>query len=160
VLGARGHSQMIPFGLNNIPLSLSTNNKIKYFAHEIGHPEFLIDPWQSDFATTALTRIKEVDAHRAALHEELATTQFRFVEATTSNLSTIYERLTGERVNADLVPYTDRELSLAQADYDDGYERRQLAEAQTGTGALRFDKLEQDLGEINCIFNLFIRAES
>jgi len=174
VLGARGHSQMIPFGLNNIPLSLSTNNKIRYFAQEIGHPEFLIDPWQSDFASAALTQINAVEANRAALRGELAATQRRFVDTTTSNLSTIYERLTGDKVTASLVPYSDREISLAQADYDDDYERRRLAEAAVaamtgvtrdeggaiGEGtrtadagrphdfAVRFGKLEQDVGEI------------
>ena len=129
ILGARGHSQMIPFGLNNIPLSLSTNNKIRYFAQEIGHPEFLIDPWQEDFAGAAMTQINAVDANRAALHTELAGTQQRFVDRTTSNLSTIYERLTGEKVTAGLEPYSDREISLAQADYDNDYDRRRLLEA-------------------------------
>lgn len=139
VLGARGHSQMIPFGLNNIPLSLSTNDKIRYFAHEIGHPEFLIDPWQSDFASAALTQVRAVEANRAALHAELAATQRRFVDTTTSNLSTIYERLTGEKVTASFVPYSDRELSLAQAGYDNDYERRRLLEAMVAaqTGVVR-----------------------
>lgn len=185
VLGARGHSQMIPFGLNNIPLSLSTNNKIKYFAREIGHPEFLIDPWQSDFASAALMQINAAEAHRATLRTDLAATQQRFVDMTTSNLSTIYERLTGDRVIVELVPYSDREISLALADYADDYERRRLVEeavaVATGVArheggalgegvagvrsvpspvgaaahaeqprdfALRFDKLEQDVGEI------------
>jgi hypothetical protein len=125
VLGARGHSQMIPFGLGNIPLSLSTNDKIRYFAHEIGHPEWLVDPWQEDFAQTALDRVREVDARRPELHDELRGTQERFVDTTLTNLETIYERLTGERVRADLQPYTDRELSLAQADYTDDYDRRE-----------------------------------
>lgn len=129
ILGARGHSQMIPFGLNNIPLSLSTNNKIRYFAQQIGHPEFLIDPWQEDFTGAALAQINTVDANRVALHKELAATQQSFVDTTTDNLSTIYERLTGEKVTADLVPYSDREISLAQADYDNSYERRRLMEA-------------------------------
>ena len=129
VLGARGHSQMIPFGLNNIPLSLSTNNKIRYFAQEIGHPEFLVDPWQDDLAGAALAQIDAVEANRPALQAELVETQRRFVQTTTSNLSTIYERLTGETVTAELVPYSDREISLAQADYDDDYERRRLVEA-------------------------------
>ncbi|MFC8800917.1 hypothetical protein ACFT2C_24565 [Promicromonospora sp. NPDC057138] len=153
VLGARGHSQMIPFGLGNIPLSLSTNNKIRYFAQEIGHPEFLIDPWQGDFASAALTQINAAEAHRATLRTELAATQQRFVDTTTSNLSTIYERLTGDRVVADLVPYSDRELSLAQADYDDDYERRRLVEegaahAEPRDFARLFERLERDMGEI------------
>lgn len=141
VLGARGHSQMIPFGLNNIPLSLSTNNKIRYFAREIGHPEFLIDPWQSDLASAALARINAAEAQRVTLRAELAATQQRFVDRTTGNLSTIYERLTGDRVIAGLVPYSDREISLAQADYSDDYERRRLVEeaAALATGVARHE---------------------
>lgn len=139
VLGARGHSQMIPFGLGNIPLSLGTNDKIRYFAHEIGHPEFLVDPWSEDLADVALARVREVSARRAELHAELAATQQRFVDTTRANLATIYERLTGETVTADLVPYSDRELSLAQASWTQDYERRRLVEAAeaASTGVAR-----------------------
>lgn len=42
VLGGRGHAQMIPFGVGSIPLSLDLHAKLGYFAHDIGHPEFVI----------------------------------------------------------------------------------------------------------------------
>ena len=126
VLGARGHSQMIPFGIGHIPISLSTNEKIQYFAHEAGHPEWLVDPWADDMAERALATVRQADENRAQLEADIAATQQRFLTTTTDNLATIYERLTGERVEAELVPYTDRELRLSLAGYADDLERREL----------------------------------
>jgi hypothetical protein len=126
VLGARGHSQMIPFGTGRIPLSLSTNQKIRFFAVEAGHPEWLVDPWATDMADRALATVRQADENRVQLEADIATTQQRFVATTKDNLATIYERLTGERVEADLVPYTDRELRLSLAGYADDLQRREL----------------------------------
>lgn len=126
VLGARGHSQMIPFGAGRIPLSMSTNDKIRYFAHEAGHPEWLVDPWAEDMAERALATVRHADENHEQLEADIATTQQRFLATTRDNLSTIYERLTGERVEADLVPYSDLELRLALAGYADDLERRDL----------------------------------
>ncbi|GAA1552629.1 polysaccharide pyruvyl transferase family protein [Brevibacterium picturae] len=42
VLGGRGHAQMIPFGVGSIPISLDLHAKLGYFAHDIGHPEFIV----------------------------------------------------------------------------------------------------------------------
>ena len=128
VLGARGHSQMIPFGVGRIPLSLSTNQKIRFFAHEAGHPEWLIDPWATDMAERALAAVRQADENRVQLEADIAATQQRFLATTKDNLATIYERLTGERVEADLVPYTDRELRLSLAGYAHDLERRELRE--------------------------------
>jgi hypothetical protein len=133
VLGARGHSQMIPFGAGRIPLSLSTNQKIRFFAREAGHPEWLIDPWATDMADQALATVRQADENRVQLEADIAATQQRFLATTKDNLATIYERLTGDRVEADLVPYTDRELRLALAGYADDLERRDLRE-MVGTG--------------------------
>jgi hypothetical protein len=126
VLGARGHSQMIPFGAGRIPLSLSTNQKIRFFAHEVGHPEWLIDPWATDMTDQALAAVQQADENRVGLQADIATTQQRFLTTTTNNLATIYQRLTGHHVEADLVPYTDLELRLSLAGYADDLERREL----------------------------------
>jgi polysaccharide pyruvyl transferase WcaK-like protein len=42
VLGGRGHAQMIPFGVGAIPISVDLHAKLRYFADEIGHPEFVV----------------------------------------------------------------------------------------------------------------------
>ena len=132
VLGARGHSQMIPFGAGRIPLSLSTNDKIRYFAHEARHPEWLVDPWAEDMADQALAAIRRAEENRLQLESDVASTQERFLATTRDNLSTIYERLTGDRVEADLVPYSDLELRLSLAGYADDWERRELRDKVRG----------------------------
>ena len=105
---------------------MSTNQKIRFFAHEAGHPEWLARPWATDMADRALAAVRQVDENRVQLEADIATTQERFVATTKDNLATIYERLTGERIEADLVPYTDRELRLSLAGYADDLERREL----------------------------------
>ncbi|MBD8079333.1 polysaccharide pyruvyl transferase family protein [Cellulosimicrobium arenosum] len=127
VLGARGHSQMIPFGLGNVPLSLSTNDKIRYFAREIGHPELLVDPWADDLTDRALAAVHRADSDLGALRADLAGTQERFVRTTTDNLAQIYERISGRPVDAGIEPYSARELRLAEASYAADYARRELA---------------------------------
>lgn len=43
VLGMRGHSQMIPFGLNCEIISLGTHEKMRWFLEDIGAPEWYIE---------------------------------------------------------------------------------------------------------------------
>jgi SAM-dependent methyltransferase/polysaccharide pyruvyl transferase WcaK-like protein len=43
VIGMRGHSQMIPFGVGCKILTLGTHNKMKYFLDDISSPDLLID---------------------------------------------------------------------------------------------------------------------
>ena len=92
---------------------MSTNQKIRFFAREAGHPEWLVDPWATDVADRALATVRQADENQVQLEADIATTQQRFVATTKDNLATIYERLTGERVEADLIPYTDLELRLS-----------------------------------------------
>lgn len=42
-IGARGHSQMIPFGLGRPIISLISHNKMSYFLEDIGHSEWGIE---------------------------------------------------------------------------------------------------------------------
>lgn len=128
VLGARGHSQMVPFGLGNTPLSFGTNDKIRFFAQHLGHPEWLVDPWADDIVSPALATVQAAHDDREATFRELQAAQGEFAATTLTNLATIYERITGVQVDAGLEPLTRRERALAQAAYTESYERRQLQE--------------------------------
>jgi hypothetical protein len=147
VLGARGHSQMIPFGIGNIPISVSTNDKIRYFAHDMGHPEWLIDPKSPSFVEQALTAVRDVDERRVDLHRELRSLQQGFVDLTESNLATIHHRLTGVSIDAHLGACDRRQRALALSGYNESYERRQLAE-RLGAEREQVRSLRSELDEL------------
>lgn len=99
VLGARGHSQMIPFGLGSIPLSFGTNDKIRYFAQHVGHPEWLVDPWSGSLEDAACRAVQTAYENQDALRRDMRAVQATFLEATVRNLSAIYQALSGASVD-------------------------------------------------------------
>jgi hypothetical protein len=123
MLGTRGHAQMVPFGMGAIPISPLVHNKLRYFARDIGHPELTVDPRQADFADRLYRTIRAVDENRTELFAEMDGIRQRFYEHTLSNLTTIYERLTGRRVPASYVAYTPFERRLADRAYHQGLSR-------------------------------------
>ena len=55
-LGTRGHAQMVPFGMGAIPISLLVHHKTGYFAQDLGHPDWAVDPRQDGLRRPALRR--------------------------------------------------------------------------------------------------------
>ena len=117
VLGTQGHAQMVPFGMGSIPVSLLVHNKIGYFARDIGHPEWAVDPRQDGFANRLYAVLHKVDERRAALRAELAEVRERFYRVTLDNLAAIYARLTGQTAGPAHTPYTPFERRLAERAY-------------------------------------------
>jgi polysaccharide pyruvyl transferase WcaK-like protein len=122
-LGTRGHAQMVPFGMGSIPVSLLVHHKIGYFARDIGHPEWAVDPRTDDFGDRLYAVLHEVEEGRAQLRAELAAVRERFYQVTLDNLATIYARLTGETVEQFHTPYTPFERRLAERAYGESLSR-------------------------------------
>jgi hypothetical protein len=108
MLGTRGHAQMVPFGMGAVPLSLHVHDKTRYFATDIGHPEWAVDPRADDFAERLYRLAHEVHERQPELRDELAQVRERFYRLTLDNLATVYERLTGVRVEPGFRPLDAR----------------------------------------------------
>ena len=89
-LGTRGHAQMVPFGMGAIPVSLLVHHKTGYFARDLGHPEWAVDPRQDGFADRLYDVLRDVEERRTELRTELAEVRERFYRTTLDNLATIY----------------------------------------------------------------------
>lgn len=125
LLGTRGHAQMVPFGMGTIPVSLLVHHKTGYFARDIGHPEWAVDPRQDDFPARLYQLLHEVDEHRTELRAELAGVRERFYRTTLDNLAAIYQRLTGGAVAPEHTAYTPSERRLAARAYAESVSRSQ-----------------------------------
>jgi hypothetical protein len=123
VLGTRGHAQMVPFGMGSIPVSLLVHHKNRYFARDIGHPEWAVDPREDGFTDRLYGLLHEVAERRTELRTELAEVRKRFYQVTLDNLAAIYARLTGETVEPFHTPYTPFERRLAEAAYAESLSR-------------------------------------
>jgi polysaccharide pyruvyl transferase WcaK-like protein len=127
MLGTRGHAQMVPFGMGAIPLSLHVHDKIRYFATDIGHAEWAIDPRADDFTDQLYRTVNEVHERQPALREELAGVREGFYRTTLDNLATIYERLTHERVEPSFTPLSPQARAIAERFYRYASQRDEYA---------------------------------
>lgn len=95
VLGARGHAQMIPFGVGSIPLSLDLHDKLGFFASDIGHPELVIDARAPGLADRIVAGVTAAWEDRERLRADIAAQQDRMWEITQDNLAEIHGALGG-----------------------------------------------------------------
>ncbi|MFC7877365.1 polysaccharide pyruvyl transferase family protein [Isoptericola sp. NPDC057391] len=128
ILGTRGHAQMVPFGMGSIPLSLYVHHKTRYFATDLGHPEWALDPRADTFTDDLYATIHDVTERRVELRAELAETRRGLYDTTLANLATIYERLTGVAVAPSFTPLTPKERRLAARTYDVSLEKARAEE--------------------------------
>lgn len=128
MVGMRGHTQMIPFGLGGIPIALRVHPKIGYFADEIGRPEWSIDPKRDDLDRAVYDTVRSAYERR---HDEvtyLAAVRRQLFDRTLDNLSSIYASITGRMpTDREFVPYNERERWLALVDYEDSMARWRMA---------------------------------
>lgn len=124
-LGTRGHAQMVPFGVGAVPLSLDLHPKTGYFAQDIGHPEWVLDPRRDDFAEVLYRTVHEVEEQRAVLRAELDATQGHLADVTARNLTDIYTALAGQAPTGplDAVPYSPFERHLARRAFGESLRR-------------------------------------
>jgi hypothetical protein len=129
VVGARGHAQMIPFGLGNVPVSMRVNPKVEFFAADVGHPEWVVDPRRDDFAERAHGVVVDAFERRHVLRTEILRLQERLLEQTVGNLARIHESITGVRVGEQGIrAYSPFERDLALSAWTESYRRRQADE--------------------------------
>jgi len=128
VLGTRGHAQMVPFGMGAVPLSLAVHHKTGYFASDLGHPEWVLDPRADAFTDDLYATVHDVTERRVELRAEIAATRRRLYDTTLDNLATIYERLTGVTVTPSFTPLTPKERRLAARTYDASLEASRAQE--------------------------------
>ena len=60
VVGMRGHSQMIPFGLGKSIVSLISHPKLGYFLDDIGHPEWGIDVFSESMPDELVSKVERL----------------------------------------------------------------------------------------------------
>jgi hypothetical protein len=125
LLGTRGHAQMVPFGMGSIPVSLLVHHKTGYFARDLGHPEWAVDPRKDGFADRLYSVLQEVEERRTELRTELAEVRERFYRMTLDNLTAIYRRITGETIVPEHTPYTPLERRTAERAYAESLARGQ-----------------------------------
>ncbi len=59
-IGMRGHSQMIPFGMQNNIISLISHPKLKYFLDDINQPKWGIDIFSNNLTDTIIQKVDEI----------------------------------------------------------------------------------------------------
>lgn len=114
LLGTRGHAQMVPFGMGTVPISLDVHPKTGYFATDIGHREWVLDPRLPSFADDLHATLTDVMGRQEELRGELATTRQRLFDTTLQNVADIYRTLTGETVQPSFTAATPAARALAE----------------------------------------------
>ncbi len=87
--GMRGHAQMIPFGLHRPIFSIVSHDKMAFFLHDIGHPEWGVEASSSELLPRLEAALSAVEVNRTAIHKEVARVQQRAWEETISNMSIV-----------------------------------------------------------------------
>jgi polysaccharide pyruvyl transferase WcaK-like protein len=92
-MGMRGHSQMIPFGLETPILSLISHDKLQWFLEDIGHPEWGVEIGDDDLESKLCEKIDAVAENPEGRHQKIQSAQDRLWEITQENRSTIFDLL-------------------------------------------------------------------
>lgn len=85
-LGARGHAQMIPFGLGRPIVSFVSHDKMAWFLEDIGHPEWGVEMSDPDLTAKLDAAIRTVEDHPQHVAESLVRAQDMLWERTQANL--------------------------------------------------------------------------
>lgn len=88
IAGMRGHSLMIPYGLQVPILSLTTQDKQKWFIESIKHPEWNIEV-ESDFSTVLYRQTKKVLRDIDQVKADISLMQSEFKKITIENFEFI-----------------------------------------------------------------------
>jgi SAM-dependent methyltransferase len=95
VFGARGHAQMIPFGVNCKIISLGSHNKLKWFLDDIDAVDWFVNLKEdvSNLDTNLFNAFNELMQNKTQNETRLEENQQKLFEVTKGNLSRIEETL-------------------------------------------------------------------
>lgn len=91
-VGARGHAQMIPFGLRKPIVSLVSHDKMAWFLEDVGHPEWGVE-LDNDLDLRLGEAISAVEDSGDRIAADVVAAQQRFWHITTRNLEHIADAL-------------------------------------------------------------------
>lgn len=94
IVGMRGHSLMIPWGLRVPVISLTTQNKQKWFIETTGHPEYSIEITMPDLAMVLSSRTHYILEHYQQAIADISQKQEEFYKLTNNNLTFIKNEIT------------------------------------------------------------------
>jgi hypothetical protein len=89
VIGTRGHSQMIPFGVRRPILSLITHDKLAFFLDDIGHPEWGIESTTEHLGSALAERVVDLLARTAEIEREIVAAQDGLWRTTVDNVAEV-----------------------------------------------------------------------
>lgn len=137
IFGTRGHAQMVPFGTGAAPLSFYVHDKLKYFAEDIGFPDWVMDYRSEGFVDTAVARLESIYEDFDAIQGRLLDRRAEMRVISESNLKTIHNNLSGGSSDVRLIPGDARTASVAEFAFDDAVASARLSD--------RIGALESDL---------------
>jgi len=92
-IGMRGHSQLIPFGLQNGIISLISHDKLTSFLDDIGHPEWGLDIKNPNLELQLMEKIQLFDEQRSIIQTQIVKAQKLLWDITLQNLNIIKNAL-------------------------------------------------------------------
>jgi len=88
-IGMRGHSQMIPFGLNKPIFSMISHDKLKFFLDDLELNEFGADMSDDDFIAKSKKYLVEFDGNKQSILKKLSSAQDKIWRETKDNFKEI-----------------------------------------------------------------------
>jgi len=92
-VGMRGHSQMIPFGLQNGIISLISHDKLGWFLDDIGHPEWGAEVREPDLDERLIELTDKLTNSSTETLAALEETEARLWDTTRTNVELVREEL-------------------------------------------------------------------
>ena len=93
IVGMRGHSLMIPWGLQVPVISLTTQNKQKWFIETTGHPEYSIEVTTPNLTEVLNEKTQFVMDNYSVIIKDIIKKQNEFYEITQNNFRHIYNEI-------------------------------------------------------------------
>lgn len=86
VIGMRGHSQMIPFGMGRPIVSLITHNKLRFFLDDIGRPQWGIEANAASLSERLLELVRNTLEQRSEIERDVRVLQEGLWKTTMDNI--------------------------------------------------------------------------